>query len=139
MGLRRVGKRIEAARISLGILEAADFFRHRLPEAFAGYDRESTQFPVEYPTACSPQAWATGAPLLLLRAMLGLDVVDGRLLVDPALPSSVAHLALLDVPGVWGRADAFARGRVDIAATPPAATDDEKRAAQAREDERVSG
>src|SRR5581483_1110154 len=90
LGLRRAGRREEAARIALGIFEAAEFFRHRLPEAFAGYERTRTHFPVEYPTACSPQAWATGAPLLLLRALLGLDVVDGRLLVDPALPSSIA-------------------------------------------------
>ena len=47
------------------MLEAARYFDYRLPEAFAGYARERTQFPVEYPTACSPQAWATGAPLLL--------------------------------------------------------------------------
>ena len=53
------------------------FFHHRLPEAFAGYAREATAFPVEYPTACSPQAWATGAPLLLSAALLGLEV-DGR-------------------------------------------------------------
>ena len=31
----------------------------------------TVDFPVEYPTACSPQAWATGAPLMLLRVMLG--------------------------------------------------------------------
>ena len=30
-----------------------------------------TKYPVRYPTACSPQAWSTGAPLLLLRTMLG--------------------------------------------------------------------
>ena len=32
-----------------------------------------TKYPVQYPTACSPQAWSTGAPLLLLRTMLGLE------------------------------------------------------------------
>ena len=42
------------------------FFEGRLPEAFGGYPREMTKYPVQYPTACSPQAWSTGAPLLLL-------------------------------------------------------------------------
>src|SRR5579875_2206886 len=35
-------------------------------QKLSGYPRDVTRFPVEYPTACSPQAWATGAPLLLL-------------------------------------------------------------------------
>src|SRR5215470_4281787 len=69
MGLRRYGYREEAARVAMNMLEAATYFKGRLPEAFAGYPRELTEFPVEYPTACSPQAWASGAPLLLLRAM----------------------------------------------------------------------
>jgi hypothetical protein len=34
---------------------------------FAGYDRNATRHPVEYPTAPNPQAWSTGAPFLLLR------------------------------------------------------------------------
>ena len=78
LGLRRYGYREEAARVAFGILEAAQFFRGRLPEAFAGYAREATEFPVEYPTACSPQAWSTGAPLLLLRSLLGLEPVGDR-------------------------------------------------------------
>jgi len=66
-GLRRYGYKEEAARIAQGILESAEFFEGRLPETFAGYDRELTRYPVQLPTACSPQAWSTGAPLLLLR------------------------------------------------------------------------
>ena len=65
-----------------------------MPEAFAGYARDATEFPVEYPTACSPQAWATGAPLLLLRTVLGLEPVGDQLLVDPALPRSIGRLEL---------------------------------------------
>jgi len=113
-GLARYGYRAEAARIALGILEAAEYFSGRLPEAFAGYPRALTAFPVEYPTACSPQAWATGAPLLLLRALLGLEPVGDRLLVDPALPRSLGRLELLDIPGRWGSVDAFGRGRLEM-------------------------
>jgi glycogen debranching enzyme len=109
-GLRRYGFKAEAARIAAGILDAAEFFAGRLPEAFGGYERGVTKYPVQYPTACSPQAWSTGAPLLLLRTMLGLEPVGDHLIVDPELPPSIGLLALLDIPGRWGRVDAFARG-----------------------------
>ncbi len=114
LGLRRYGYRAEAARVGYGILEAAEFFRGRLPEAFGGYLRERTQFPVEYPTACSPQAWSTGAPLLILRALLGLEPVGDHLLVDPAVPIQMGEIQLLDIPGRWGHVDAFGRGRVNL-------------------------
>jgi glycogen debranching enzyme len=110
-GLRRYGFKEEAARLAAGILDAAEVFDGRLPEAFGGYERGVTKYPVQYPTACSPQAWSTGAPLLLLRTMLGLEPVGDHLVVDPALPEAIGLLALLDVPGRWGRVDAFARGR----------------------------
>jgi glycogen debranching enzyme len=113
-GLRRYGYKEEAAVVAAGILDAAVYFEGRLPEAFGGYERSFTRYPVQYPTACSPQAWSTGAPLLLLRTLLGLDPVDDHLSVDPALPSVIGHLELLDIPGRWGRLDAFGRGRVPI-------------------------
>ena len=113
-GLRRYGFKEEAARIAAGILDAADFFDGRLPEAFGGYGRALTKYPVRYPTACSPQAWSTGTPLLLLRTMLGLEPHGDHLVVDPALPVGIGHLELLDIPGRWGKVDAFARGRVQV-------------------------
>ena len=113
-GLRRYGYKAEAAAVAAGILEAAEFFRGRLPEAFGGYERSQTMYPVQYPTACSPQAWSTGAPLLLLRTMLGLEPQGDHLVVDPAVPSTIGHLELLDIPGRWGLIDAFGRGRVDV-------------------------
>jgi glycogen debranching enzyme len=112
-GLRRYGFKEEAALVAEGILAAAELFDGRLPEAFGGYPRVMTKYPVQYPTACSPQAWSTGTPLLLLRTMLGLEPVGDHLLVDPALPSRIGRIELLDIPGRWGRIDAFARGRVD--------------------------
>jgi glycogen debranching enzyme len=110
-GLRKYGFKEEAAQIAAGILDAATLFDGRLPEAFGGYERGLTKYPVQYPTACSPQAWSTGTPLLLLRTMLGLEPVGDHLIVDPALPHSIGLLALFDIPGRWGRIDAFARGR----------------------------
>ncbi|MEU4401251.1 amylo-alpha-1,6-glucosidase [Micromonospora orduensis] len=113
-GLRRYGFAEEAACIANGILDAATYFDGRLPEAFGGYPRELTKFPVEYPTACSPQAWSTGTPLLLLRTMLGLEPHEGHLAVEPRLPVGMGRIEVLDIPGRWGRVDAFARGRVDL-------------------------
>ena len=112
-GLRRYGFKEEAARVVAGIMQAAEVFKGRLPEAFGGYPRTVTRYPVQYPTACSPQAWSTGAPLLLLRAGLGLEPQGDNLVVDPALPTWMGNLEILDLPGRWKRMDAFGRGRVD--------------------------
>jgi glycogen debranching enzyme len=108
-GLARYGRRVEAGRLAMAILDAARHFDYRLPEVFVGYDRKSTALPVPYPTACSPQAWAAGTPLLLLRAMLGLEPAGDRLRVDPVIPDGIGHLALHGIPGRWGRTDARSR------------------------------
>ncbi len=117
-GLRRYGFKEDAAQVAAGILDAAEFFDGRLPEAFGGYERSLTRYPVQYPTACSPQAWSTGTPLLLLRTMLGLEPIGDHLVVDPALSEGLGHLELLDIPGRWGRIDAYGRGRVETAKRP---------------------
>jgi glycogen debranching enzyme len=107
-GLARYGRRSDANRLVVALLEAASHFAYRLPEAFAGYRRADTRVPVQYPTACSPQAWATGAPLLLLRVMLGLEPTASGLTVRPHLPGEVSRLILRGLPGRWGRTDAVA-------------------------------
>src|SRR5215469_10489757 len=114
LGLRNYGFAKEAAIVAMGNLEAARYFDYRLPEAFAGYPKAETDFPVEYPTACSPQAWSAGAPLLFLRTLLGLEPISNRLLVDPAVPKQIEWIELLGIPGRWGRADAYARGLIDV-------------------------
>jgi glycogen debranching enzyme len=98
-GLRRYGHAHDAATISFALLDAATYFDWRLPEVFAGYPRSLTSFPVEYPTASSPQAWATGTPLLLLRTMLGLEPDGEELRTDPVLPPEIAKLSLESVRG----------------------------------------
>jgi glycogen debranching enzyme len=107
-GLARVGRRAEASKLSAVLFGAAIFFHFRLPEVFAGYDRAATMFPVEYPTASSPQAWAAGAPLLAIRTMLGLEPAGDHLSVDPVLPDVIARLEVRGVLGRWGRAHAKA-------------------------------
>jgi glycogen debranching enzyme len=108
-GLNRYGYREESSHLASGILQAAKYFKYRLPEAFAGYPRKQTLFPVEYPTACSPQAWATGAPLLLIRTLLGLEPRGNRLTVDAALPANIEWLEVCGIGGRWGVADAVGR------------------------------
>jgi glycogen debranching enzyme len=107
-GLARYGFRNEAVTVASAIFEASVFFRYRLPEVFAGYRRERTGFPVEYPTACSPQAWAAGAPMLGLRIFLGLEPAGDTLKSDPLLPSWMGTLALDGIPGRWGRTNVVA-------------------------------
>ena len=71
-GMARMGFREESNRIALALIEAASYSRRRLPEAFAGFPRAVSRFPVPFPTACSPQAWATAAPFFLVSSMLGI-------------------------------------------------------------------
>ena len=110
-GLARYGFRDEANRIALAMLEAAAFSGYRLPEAFSGYARSLGRFPVPYPTACSPQAWATGAPLLLVRAMLGLEARDGEVTLDPAVPDAVGRISIEGLRAFGTRWDVEANGR----------------------------
>ncbi|MBM0236474.1 amylo-alpha-1,6-glucosidase [Micromonospora sp. ATA32] len=104
-GLRRYGFAEQAGAIAEGIIAAAQHFQGRLPEAFAGFDRERTRYPVQYPTANSPHALSTGAPLLLLRSLLGMEPLGDHLVVSAALPARFGRIELLDIPGRWGRID----------------------------------
>jgi glycogen debranching enzyme len=72
-GLDRYGYRDEALQIVRRMLDAAAFFGFELPEVFAGLPSETTPFPIAYPTAARPQAWAAGTPVLLLQVLLGLE------------------------------------------------------------------
>jgi glycogen debranching enzyme len=103
-GMRRYGHGECAARVVTSLLDAAAYFGHRLPEVFAGFDRERTGMPVEYPTASRPQAWAAGAVLLGLRTLLGMDARDGRVQANPALPDAL-RLRLKGVPIAGSRVE----------------------------------
>jgi glycogen debranching enzyme len=74
-GLGRAGSWTEARRIARAMVSASGQ-EARLPEAIAGYDREESIFPVRYPMASSPQAWATASTFVWLRTMLGLQAHD---------------------------------------------------------------
>ena len=83
-GLRRYGFDREAERLINALLDASSHFPgHRLPELFAGYERRNGAFPVEYLGANSPQAWASGAVVLMLQAALGLAPSGNDLKANP--------------------------------------------------------
>ncbi|BBY19601.1 amylo-alpha-1,6-glucosidase [Mycolicibacterium litorale] len=88
-----------AERLAAGLLEAAGAFGGRLPELYCGFPRAQFGSPVPYPTSCSPQAWASAAPLLLVRSFLGLQphVPQRRLTVCPRLPRDWGHVTLTDL------------------------------------------
>ena len=74
-GFAGAGQTRSAQRIIDGLLDAAEAnAAGRLPELFAGFDREATPDLVPYPTACAPQAWATGAIFLSVRTLLGIPL-----------------------------------------------------------------
>ena len=115
-GLARYGFYDEAATLAGGLLEALGAQpEFRFPELFAGYGRDEAPFPVEYPTACRPQAWATGSVFLLLSTMLGLraDPWDPPgAAQEPFLPAGVNRVAL---SGIWTRQG---KARVEVERTP---------------------
>ena len=99
-GLARYGQWDVVRRTAGALLEAGRHFAWSLPEVFAGFDRSETPFPIGYPTAARPQAWAAGTPLLLLRLLLGLepDTAHGRLGTLPGVePLDRATLSLAGV------------------------------------------
>lgn len=99
-GMRRVG--VDGAMdVFQAMLEAAQLFPScRLPELFAGFDRQRFGRPVHYPVACHPQAWAAGAIPFMLETSLGLTPFgfDQRLVVDrPMLPAAIGAVDLEDL------------------------------------------
>jgi glycogen debranching enzyme len=97
-GLARYGFREEAARIFEGLFAASTYIDlRRLPELFCGFARERSQGPTFYPVACSPQAWATAAPFLLLQSALGLRFESARNSIAfrrPLLPGFLDQVVL---------------------------------------------
>ena len=103
-GMKRYGFAAEANAVAGAIFDAArSFVGYRLPELFAGLDRDASSFPVQYLGANTPQAWAAGSVFHLIQTILGLraDAPNGRLYVNPTLPDWLPDIRLenLDVGG----------------------------------------
>jgi glycogen debranching enzyme len=98
-GLARYGFVDEAHRVIAAQLDVAVANRGRLPELFAGFERGHPGTPAAYPTSCSPQAWASAAPLLWLRTLLRLDpwAPLGEVRLHPELPPWLQRLRVAGI------------------------------------------
>jgi glycogen debranching enzyme len=84
-GMARYGQSAAAWRIADAMLDACTRDRSaRLPELFAGFDRDATPDLVGYPMACAPQAWATGTIFHLVQFLLGLEPHGDALQLAPS-------------------------------------------------------
>ena len=92
-GLARHARWPEAQRIVRRMLSAAAHFNYQLPEVFAGLPRAETPFPIAYPTAARPQAWAAGTPVLLLQVLLGLEPDRRRHQLETRAPEELPSWA----------------------------------------------
>lgn len=90
LGMARYGHKAAASKVFEAVSGAASYMDlRRLPELFCGFRRQKNLAPTLYPVACSPQAWASGAPFAMMQACLGLEFdPEGKRLrfMDPILP-----------------------------------------------------
>jgi glycogen debranching enzyme len=121
-GLARYARWPEAQRVIQRMLTAAQHFNYQLPEVFAGMRRSETPFPIAYPTAARPQAWAAGTPVLLLQSLLGLQPDRRRHALEsvapPELPSWAGTIRLSGIRAfgtLWDARLEDGRVRVDPA------------------------
>ncbi|MBF2066928.1 MAG: amylo-alpha-1,6-glucosidase [Calothrix sp. C42_A2020_038] len=98
MGLRSLGLIDQALEVFQALVDMTSVQPYqRPPELLCGYERDGDNAPVQYPVACSPQAWATGSIFQLIQMIVNLvpDAPNNCLrIIDPALPESISHLCL---------------------------------------------
>ncbi len=110
-GLSRYGYKREVLRILSGMFDASQFVElRRLPELFCGFERREAEGPTLYPVACQPQAWASGAVFLLLRAALGLNFegeTNSVIFKNPVLPEYLDVVVLNNITMQNGRVNLY--------------------------------
>ncbi|MCT7995617.1 amylo-alpha-1,6-glucosidase [Laspinema olomoucense] len=98
LGLRSQGYIDQALEVTDSILDMTITQPYqRPPELFCGYDRSEGNEPVQYPVACSPQAWASGSIFQFIHTMANLvpDAPGNYLrIIDPALPEAIESLCI---------------------------------------------
>jgi glycogen debranching enzyme len=107
-GLVRYGLDDEAAKVAGGFISALQHFeRNEPPELFCGFAREQSTAPVAYLQANKPQAWASGAVLLLVRCIAGItiDALEKRIEIRPLPLPGVGALSFRGVPVAEHRID----------------------------------
>jgi len=117
LGLARYGLKEAVGEIFQGQFDAAAYMDlRRLPELFCGFQRRRGRGPTLYPVACAPQAWASGAPFMLLKASLGLEFDHAHnevRLRNPTLPKFLDHVILRNLRLGNASIDLVVHGRGD--------------------------
>jgi len=97
-GMRRMGRTEDTKKILHGILDVSfNYPDNRLPELFCGFDRIGSYGPVSYPVSCSPQAWAAGSLLQMIKTCINFqpDAVNNCIrIVEPTLPEWLGKLTI---------------------------------------------
>jgi glycogen debranching enzyme len=97
-GLARYGANRSVDVVFEALVRATSYMdNRRIPELYCGFPRRPGRGPTLYPAACSPQAWAAGAPFLMLQAMLGLsfDPAERHIrLVNPTVPAFAGNIVV---------------------------------------------
>jgi glycogen debranching enzyme len=96
-GFRRAGRHKEAQDIAHGIYAAAERFAdYRLPELWAGVERDPGAFPVPYLGTNVPQAWSAAAVFRLIAVLCGIHTMGltRTVYVNPDLPDWLPDLTL---------------------------------------------
>src|SRR5262249_3663607 len=97
-GFARYGLKSGINAIFEALFQAATYMDHRrIPELYCGFRRRPGRGPTLYPVACSPQAWAAGAPFSLLQSMLGLEFDHPARqirLINPSVPELAGDIII---------------------------------------------
>jgi glycogen debranching enzyme len=107
-GLGQYGRKEEAGRILTGLFDAACRLpAFRMPELLCGFPRRAGEGPVCFPSACTPQAWASGAVFLMLQAVLGFEIDGPNKVIKvtkPHLPDWLDRVLIKDLSIAGARA-----------------------------------
>lgn len=97
-GLRSINLVDQSLRVAQGLIDMTLSQPYqRPPELFCGYEHDGFSTPVQYPVACSPQAWASGTIFQLITMMVNLvpNAPNKQLrIIDPALINSIGRLSI---------------------------------------------
>ncbi|MFF6784020.1 glycogen debranching N-terminal domain-containing protein [Streptomyces sp. NPDC012510] len=95
-GLAGAGYEKEATSLLRGVLAAAESFGHRLPEMYAGEQRNAGSAPLPHPAACRPAATAAAAGVLLLTTLVGIrpDAPAGTVTLRPVSSAPLGEIGL---------------------------------------------
>ncbi|MDX3234749.1 glycogen debranching N-terminal domain-containing protein [Streptomyces sp. ME03-5709C] len=95
-GLAAAGHDREAAALLLGVLDAAAAFGHRLPEMYAGDQRDDSRRPAPHPTASRPAAVAAAGGVHMVMALAGIrpDAPERMVAVRPLVGAPLGDLGL---------------------------------------------